>query len=173
MNSPKKRLLTASVAGLVLLATSCGTDQGAVDTTVPAGDTTPGPDTTAPSGTLTGGEVFVTGSSTVEPIAVLVSELADEESGGQLAVTVEGPGTGDGFKKFCAGEADISDASRKIKDEEAATCKAAGIDYVELAIGIDGLTVATSPDNAAITCLDVPALYSLLGPESEIGRAHV
>ena len=109
----------------------------------------------------------MTGSSTVEPISVLVAELADSETNGELAVTVEGPGTGDGIAKFCAGEADIADASRKIKDEEASICKAAGIEYVELAIGIDGLTVATSPDNSAIECLDVPALYALLGPESE------
>ena len=112
-------------------------------------------------------DVFVTGSSTVEPIAVLVSELADEMSGGDLAVTVEGPGTGDGFKKFCAGEADVSDASRRIKDEEAASCAEAGVEYVELAIAIDGISVATSPNNTAITCLDIPALYALVGPESE------
>jgi phosphate transport system substrate-binding protein len=118
-------------------------------------------------GELPTGEVFVTGSSTVEPISVLVSELADKKSSGKLAVTVEGPGTGDGFKKFCAGEADISDASRKIKDEEAKQCADGGIDYVELAIGIDGLTVATNPKNSAVECLDVPALYALMGPESE------
>jgi phosphate transport system substrate-binding protein len=111
--------------------------------------------------------VFVTGSSTVEPISVLVSELADKKSGGELAVTVEGPGTGDGFAKFCAGEADIADASRKIKEEEAATCESAGIEFVELEIGIDGLTVGTSPNNDAVECLDIPALYALVGPESE------
>ena len=158
MNIPKQRLLTASVLGLALFASSCGADQGAVDTTSPASDTTAvtdgGADTTAPGSALAGGEVFVTGSSTVEPIAVLVSELADEQSGGELAVTVEGPGTGDGFKKFCAGEADVSDASRKIKDEEAALCADAGIEYVEIEIGIDGITVATSPNNGAVECLD-------------------
>ena len=57
----------------------------------------------------------MTGSSTVEPISIRVGELADELSGGSLAVTVEGPGTGDGFQTFCAGEADITDASRAIK----------------------------------------------------------
>jgi phosphate transport system substrate-binding protein len=113
------------------------------------------------------GEVFVTGSSTVEPISVLVSELGDELSGGTLAVTVEGPGTGDGFAKFCAGDADIADASRRIKDEEAATCAGGGIEFVGLEIAIDGLTVATSPDNNRVECLDVPALYALVGPESE------
>ena len=111
--------------------------------------------------------MFVTGSSTVEPISVLVSELADEMTGGELAVTVEGPGTGDGFKKFCSGEADISDASRPIKDEEAQACADAGIEFVELEVAIDGLTVATSINNTAVECLDIAALYALIGPESE------
>jgi phosphate transport system substrate-binding protein len=126
-----------------------------------------GTETTMAEMELAAGEVFVTGSSTVEPISVLVGELADEMSGGNLAVTVEGPGTGDGFKKFCAGEADISDASRPIKDEEAQTCADAGIEFVEIEVAIDGLTVATSPNNTDVTCLDYPAIYSLVGPESE------
>jgi phosphate transport system substrate-binding protein len=94
-------------------------------------------------------------------------QLADELSGGELKVTVEGPGTGDGFAKFCAGETDISDASRTIKDEEAQACADAGIEFVELEIAIDGLTVATNPANTGVECLDVPALYALVGPESE------
>jgi len=116
---------------------------------------------------LPAGSVFVSGSSTVEPISVRVAELADELSGGALAVAVEGPGTGDGFKKFCSGESDISDASRPIKDSEAELCAEAGINWVELEVAIDGLTVATNPANAAVECLDVPALYALIGPESE------
>ncbi len=117
--------------------------------------------------TLAAGEVFVTGSSTVEPISIRVGELAGEMSGGSLEVTVEGPGTGDGFTTFCAGDADVTDASRAISDEEIADCEAAGVEYVELEVAIDGLTVATNPANEAITCLDVPALYALIGPESE------
>ena len=88
-------------------------------------------------------------------------------SGGGLAVTVEGPGTGDGFATFCEGGADISDASRPINDDEIAACEANGVEYVELEVAIDGLTVATNPANEALTCLDVPALYALVGPESE------
>jgi len=170
VNTTSKRVVIASVLSLAMLATACGADEGAVDTTSSATDapgTTGAGDTTVPGTELAAGEVFVTGSSTVEPISVLVSELADELSGGQLAVTVEGPGTGDGFKKFCAGEADISDASRKIKDEEAALCAEAGIEYVEIEVAIDGLTVATNPNNSAVECLDPAALYALVGPESE------
>ena len=117
-------------------------------------------------GEAVSGSVVVSGSSTVEPISIIVGEkfkAANPDAG----VTVDGPGTGDGFQLFCAGETDISDASRPISDEEIAACEAAGIEYTELAVGIDGLTVATNPANADVECLDVPALYALLGPESE------
>jgi len=171
VNSTNRRVVLAGIIGLSLIATACGADQGATDTSEAVATTGAGEATETSAASegveLAAGEVFVTGSSTVEPITVLVGELAGELSGGALAVTVEGPGTGDGFKKFCAGEADISDASRKIKDEEAASCAEAGIEFVELEIALDGLTVATSPNNSAVECLDVPALYALLGPESE------
>ena len=125
------------------------------------------PDTTGSSSNTDGGSVFVTGSSTVEPISIKVGELAGTDEGGNIKVTVEGPGTGDGFKKFCAGDGDITGASRPIKEEEAVQCADAGIEYVELAVAIDGLTVATSVNNTAIECLDKAALYALIGPESE------
>ena len=178
MNTPKRRLVLAGFVSLALLASACGEDEGAVEQTsaptTEAPDTSEGGETETTMATETteamemvGGEVFVTGSSTVEPISVRVGELAGEMSGGALAVSVEGPGTGDGFQKFCAGEADISDASRPIKDEEAAICAEAGIEFVEIEVAIDGLTVATSPANTAVECLDVPALYALIGPEAE------
>jgi len=194
VNRSKRFSLTAAAVALTLVAAACGDDSGGGDATTVAtavsvttaapvttagSATTVAPATTAASDTtvapapggldLSGaaGDVFVTGSSTVEPISIKVGELARDLTGGKLAVTVEGPGTGDGFKTFCAGEADVADASRKIKDEEAATCATNGIEYVELAVAIDGLTVATSPVNTAVECLDTKALYALLGPESE------
>lgn len=109
--------------------------------------------------------MVVTGSSTVEPISVAVAEdFANVQP--DVNVSVSGPGTGDGFKEFCAGNADVSDASRKIKDEEAAACKEAGIDYTELKVGIDGIAVITSENNSAVSCVSFPDLYALLGPES-------
>jgi phosphate transport system substrate-binding protein len=118
--------------------------------------------------TASGGkDVFVTGSSTVEPISIRVGELALEQTSGRLQVAVEGPGTGDGFKKVCAGEADVSGASRRVKDAELELCAASGVELLELEVAVDGLTVATSPENTEVDCLDVPALYALLGPESE------
>ena len=111
------------------------------------------------------GSISVSGSSTVEPISTGVAE-AFAASNPDFEYTIEGPGTGDGFKKFCAGETDISDASRKIKDEEKAACEAAGIEYVELKIAFDGMTVLTSTKNSAIECLSIADLYALIGPES-------
>jgi phosphate transport system substrate-binding protein len=80
---------------------------------------------------------------------------------------VDGPGTGDGFALFCNGETDISDASRPIKDEEAVACADKGIHYIELKIGIDGISVITSPASGAISCLSFLDLYALVGPESQ------
>ena len=92
---------------------------------------------------LAGGEddgtaLDVSGSSTVEPI----SQCVLAESG--FSGSVEGPGTGDGFPRFCAGETDISDASRPIKDEEATICEDNGVEYTELLVAIDGMAVMTA-----------------------------
>ena len=114
-----------------------------------------------------GGEtVVVSGSSTVEPITSLVAEdFADATDG--FEYEVDGPGTGDGFALFCDDEIDISDASRPISDEEIAACEANGIEYVELKVAVDGISVITSAANTAVTCLSFLDLYALLGPESQ------
>ncbi len=111
------------------------------------------------------GSILVAGSSTVEPISTGVAE-ALKITNPDFNYTVTGEGTGDGFKRFCTGETDISDASRKIKDEEAASCATAGVEYVELQIAYDGITVMTSPDDTAVECLSFADLYALIGPES-------
>jgi len=112
------------------------------------------------------GSINVSGSSTVEPISTGVAELL-KESNPDFNYAVEGPGTGDGFKRFCTGETDVSDASRRIRGEEAKACADAGIEYVELKIAYDGITVMTSNDNTAVSCLSFADLYALVGPESQ------
>ena len=112
------------------------------------------------------GEIFVSGSSTVEPITNAVAEAYAAENSG-FEYTVEGPGTGDGFALFCNGETDISDASRAISEEEIPLCEEAGVEYVELLVAFDGLSVITSAENTDVTCLSFLDLYALLGPESE------
>jgi phosphate transport system substrate-binding protein len=161
----KQWSLLAAMTVALPLAACGGDDSASTNSEAPASSDAP-VSTDAPS-TSEGGSVFVTGSSTVEPISIKVGELAGTADGGNLKVTVEGPGTGDGFKKFCAGEGDVTGASRAIKDEEVTMCADGGVEYIELAVAIDGLTVATSPANTAVECLDKAALYALVGPESE------
>ncbi|MDQ4144643.1 MAG: phosphate ABC transporter substrate-binding protein PstS family protein [Actinomycetota bacterium] len=117
------------------------------------------------SGELSG-EITISGSSTVEPISSLVAENFRSENAG-VNISVNGPGTSDGFELFCNGEIDVADASRPIEAEEVDACKEKGIDFIELQIAIDGISVITSADNTEIECLDFKDLYSLLGPESE------
>ncbi len=113
-----------------------------------------------------GETVVVSGSSTVEPITSLVAEdFADATDG--FEYEVDGPGTGDGFALFCDDEIDISDASRPISEEEIAACEENGIEYVELKVAVDGISVITSAANTAVTCLSFVDLYALLGPESQ------
>ena len=110
------------------------------------------------------GDVVVTGSSTVEPISTAVGEKLLDCSG--IAATVDGPGTGDGFEAFCAGDADISDASRPIDEEEVAACEDAGIEFIELKVAFDGISVLTNPAND-VECLNFADMYAIFGPQSD------
>ena len=146
---------------------ACSNNSGA--TTAPsASEAAPSVEASAPASSAPAvtGSINVSGSSTVEPISTGVAE-ALAANNPEFTYTIKGPGTGDGFKVFCKGETDISDASRKIKDEEAATCKGAGIEYTEIPIAYDGMTVMTNPANTDVTCLSFPDLYALIGPESK------
>lgn len=109
--------------------------------------------------------LFISGSSTVEPISTAVAK-AFNVNNPDVAIQVEGPGTGDGFAKFCAGETDISNASRAIKAEEIETCAANGVEFIELKVAIDGLSVITSVKNNAVECVSFSDLWVLLGPDA-------
>ncbi len=113
------------------------------------------------------GEIRITGSSTVEPITGLVGENFANENP-SVQIRVDGPGTGDGFELFCnseAGQWDATDASRAIADEEASDCESNGINYTELSVGIDGLTLVANKASK-IQCVDSAQLYAIFGPES-------
>ena len=113
------------------------------------------------------GQIVVSGSSTVEPITALNAEKFSGENPG-VSISVDGPGTSDGFALFCNGETDISDASRPIDaEEEIPACEANGVEFIELKVAIDGLSVVTSTENSEVECLTFHDLYALLGPESE------
>lgn len=151
--------IVALFAALAIVAAACSDDGG--DDAGSDGDG----GTTAETGGLTGA-ITVSGSSTVLPISSLVAEIFNESSP-DVGITVDGPGTGDGFELFCNGETDISDASRPIDEEEIAACEGNGVEFVELEVAFDGITVMTNPENTGVECLNSGDLYALFGPESE------
>ena len=112
------------------------------------------------------GEVVVDGSSTVQPLTAAAGELFKQENP-DVNVSVGTAGTGGGFEVFCQGSTDMSDASRPIEDEEAAACKKEGIEYTELHVATDALTVVVSADNDFVTCLTTDQLATIWSPESE------
>jgi phosphate transport system substrate-binding protein len=112
------------------------------------------------------GSVVVDGSSTVAPLTEAAASLfRDEQSG--VNVSVATSGTGGGFKKFCAGETDISNASRAIKDEEKAECEKNGVEFTEVIVANDGLSVVVNPENDWAKCLTTAQLKTMWSPESE------
>jgi phosphate transport system substrate-binding protein len=114
------------------------------------------------------GTIKIDGSSTVAPLSEAAAELFQQENPG-VRVTVGTSGTGGGFEKFCAGETDISDASRPIKDdEEVPICKKAGIEYEEVQVANDGLAVVANPENDWATCLTVDELKKIWDKGSKV-----
>jgi len=101
------------------------------------------------------------GSSTVFPITEAVAEEFQKSEKGKTRVTVGISGTGGGFKKFCTGETDISDASRPIKPTEVALCKKNGIEYIELPVAYDGLAVMINPKNNWVDYMTVKELKKI------------
>ena len=113
------------------------------------------------------GTIKIDGSSTVAPFAQAAQEAFQAENPG-VKITVGTSGTGGGFEKFCAGETDISDASRPIKpDEEAPVCKKAGIDYEEIQVANDGIAVVTNPE-LKVDCLTTDQLKKLWNQGSKV-----
>jgi phosphate transport system substrate-binding protein len=117
-------------------------------------------------GDAVSGEVVVDGSSTVQPLTAAAGELFAEEQS-DVNVSVATSGTGGGFEKFCQGQTDISNASRPIKDEEAAICEENGVEFTELRVATDALTVVTSAENDFVDCLTIEELNTMWAPESE------
>jgi len=115
------------------------------------------------------GTVKVDGSSTVAPLSTVASELFKEKQP-RVQVAVGTSGTGGGFEKFCAGETDISDASRPIKDEEKAACQKKGITYSEFNVATDALTVVVPKSNTFAKCLKVDQLKKMWDKNSKVNN---
>ncbi len=150
----RRRTLTATATVLTLGLAACG---GGNEQAAPGSGN---------AGGGVSGEVLVDGSSTVQPLTAAAGELFAEEQSG-VNVSVGTSGTGGGFEVFCQGATDIANASRPIKDEEKAACDAAGIEFVELQVATDALTVVTAADNEFLTCLTTEELKTIWGPEAE------
>ncbi len=142
-------------ATLSIGVAACGSDEGESDSGAPAG-----------ASEELSGTIRIDGSSTVFPFAEAAGELFNEEQP-NVQVTVGASGTGGGFEKFCAGETDVSTASRPIKDdEEAPICNKAGIKFEEVQIANDGIAVVTNKDTA-VDCLTVAQLNEIWKPGSK------
>jgi phosphate transport system substrate-binding protein len=111
--------------------------------------------------------IQIDGSSTVFPVTEAVAEEFQKAKKGKVKVTVGIAGTGGGFKKFCRGEIDISDASRPILKQEMEACKASGIEFFELPIAYDALTVIVNPKNDWVNALTVPDLKKMWEPSAQ------
>ena len=155
MGSSRLRALSALAvtAALTLGATACGDSGGTGGGGGGSSDLS--------------GTIKVDGSSTVAPL----TEAAAEQFQGNnpdVRVTVGTSGTGGGFEKFCAGETDISDASREIEPDEAAACKKEGIKYDQLQVANDGLAVVVSKENTWAKCLTVDQLKKIWDKDSKV-----
>jgi phosphate transport system substrate-binding protein len=120
----------------------------------------------AGNGETPSGDIAVDGSSTVFPITEAMAEEF-QKNNSNVRVTVGVSGTGGGFKKFCAGETDISDASRPIKDSEIELCQQAGIEYIELPVAYDALSVVVNPQNDWVDCLTTAELQKIWKPAAQ------
>ncbi len=152
---------TAAVAvSLALTLAGCGgADAGGAGAGQAPGNAT--------GGAKLSGTIQIDGSSTVAPLSEAAAELFQEQNP-DVKVVVGTSGTGGGFKKFCAGETDISDASRAIKDEEKAACQAKGIRFEQVAVANDGLAVVVNPQNTWAKCLTVDQLKKIWQPGSTV-----
>lgn len=148
-------LLVLAVAATAMLVVACGDD------------TEDSTESASPEAAALSGDIRVDGSSTVGPLTEAAAEFFQQENP-DVHVTVGISGTGGGFEKFAAGETDISDASRPIKDEEKAALEEAGIEYVELQIANDGIAVVINPENDWATELTIEQLKTIWNEGSKV-----
>jgi phosphate binding protein len=169
--------VTLLVSGMVLAAcggtatptttTGTGAETGATATSGASGDSgaSAAPANAEELKSLSG-DVIVDGSSTVYPITAAASEEFNQYAP-NVRIPVGVSGTGGGFKKFCAGETDIQDASRPVTPKEVETCAAAGIEFIELPVAYDGLAVVVNPQNDWVDHLTVDELKKVWEPAAQ------
>ncbi len=166
--NPRRLGALALMAAIAISACTTGSGTSAAPSAAAPSTATEStaPESAAPADLS--GTVTIDGSSTVFPITAAVAEDFQKANTG-VQVPVALSGTGGGFKKFCVGETDINDASRPIKAEdegEGLACTKNNIEFVELQVAIDGLTVVVNPANTFATCLTIEELAKIYGPDS-------
>ena len=155
-----KFAMASTILGSALMLGACGGDTGEDTTQTDGSSEQTTSDTASDEEAALEGTVTGDGSSTVAPIMEgIVEEYSAEQQGVQVTVGVSG--TGGGFEKFMQGETDFSNASRPIKEEEAAALEEAGIDYTEFLLAYDGLSVVVSQENDFVDELSVEDLKKL------------
>jgi phosphate transport system substrate-binding protein len=161
---PRLVLLLLALAALTLGAAGCGREEDEAD--APA--TTEGSaDATTEETEELSGSVEIDGSSTVGPLTTAAAESFRDEQP-NVNVTVGVSGTGGGFERFCAGETDISNASRPIdEEEEVPLCAESGVEYTEFQVGVDALTVVVNTENDWVTCLTTEQLKTVWEPAAD------
>jgi phosphate transport system substrate-binding protein len=161
----KKWLQATTVVGVVALAlAACGGDDDDANTGNESVDNASNDG--SPDGEGLSGSVLIDGSSTVAPLSETAAELYQMENSA-VQVTVGTSGTGGGFERFCIGETDISDASRPIKDEEAALCAENGIEFAEIQVANDALGAVVNPENP-LECISIEALNQMWDLDSPV-----
>ena len=163
------RDMRAKIVGLPALA-ALGLAIAALGLAACGGEAAASKETGQAAGDATlAGTIEIDGSSTVFPITEAVAEEFRKEAP-QVQVNVGVSGSGGGFKRFTAGETDISDASRPIGDNEAAAAVENGIEYYEFLVGVDGLSVMVSPKNDFVDCMTTEQLREIWKPESTVNK---
>ena len=112
------------------------------------------------------GQIAVEGSSTVLPITQAAAEAFNQQNR-DVRITVGGSGTGDGFEAFCSGDTQISNASRPIGDEEVQTCQENGVEFIEIPVALDALSVVVNPQNGFANDITLEELRTLWEPSAE------
>ena len=158
--APRIVLFLLALAVLALGAAGCGREDGDADAAQ-------APETTGETAAELSGDVLSDGSSTVGPLTTAAAErFRDEQSAVNVEVGISG--TGGGFERFCAGETDLSNASRPIdEEEEVPLCEENGVEFTEIQVAVDALTVVVNPANDWADCLTVDELGTIWAPASE------
>jgi phosphate transport system substrate-binding protein len=149
------------LVALALILAGCGGDGGGGEEEEKGGG-----ETKAAGGGGSPGQIAIEGSSTVLPITQAAAEGFNQQNP-DVQITVGGSGTGDGFEAFCSGDTQISDASRPIEDDEVQACQENGIEFVEIPVALDGLSVVVNPQNDFANDITLDELATMWGPDAE------